>query len=556
MTIPRIASFPNDEFVYRIESFGPIASNPHVPSDPTIEVILRREHPNGDLENTWYVVKNTTIALIPYLVFNSRWQNQRRIADYFNVQTRTFKLEINPSTVQTIALEDKSESNDWWFPREVLSFGSTWNRVKGSSFLAVTHNNQVNRVVFPMVTLLRAYFAPSSKVAQHLFDNSLSDRNFINLFEEISFEDGECRVRPHLGYSNTEIAVLARLFCDPYVMQAAREPLRAYQEIMPLRANQLTHLLPHIKTFFPFQGSTHLSCRGRWFQGGDNASHFLVHNIDSCNHPMPYAKLTITKSQPVKTDEKQPKDYRASTSGSSDGHDGDTISNIEEPNKKLRDRFEALKTTTFPDLKDKIELNLEPGNAIQRRKRKNQTLDKPQGYSTGGVGKTTGEHPPFGFKTDALAEDIEVPDLFAHLITVANLLTDRGFTCRQILLNTEENTARFSYFPVAVNGREFAWSWLRPNLRRRALVIEAQSNDHYLYVIETERRPSEEYTLVARSSQGKLPRQSLEGMLELGVLVRGIWRKRLPINSPWKAFKHSSISIQEQVRKLEGLLED
>jgi hypothetical protein len=140
MTIPRIASFPNDEFVYRIESFGPIASNPHVPSDPTIEVILRREKQNGDLEDSWLVIKNTTIALIPYLVFNSRWENQRRIADHFSVHTRTFKLEINSSTVQTIALEDKFESNGWWFPREVLSFGSTWNRVKGSSFLAVSHN--------------------------------------------------------------------------------------------------------------------------------------------------------------------------------------------------------------------------------------------------------------------------------------------------------------------------------------------------------------------------------------------------------------------------------
>jgi hypothetical protein len=556
MTIPRIASFPNDEFVYRIESFGPIASNPHVPSDPTIEVILRRENQNGDLENSWMVIKNTTIALIPYLVFNSRWKNQQRIADHFSVQTRTFKLEINSSTVQTIALEDKFESNGWWFPREVLSFGSTWNRVKGSSFLAVSHNNQINRVVFPMVTLLRAYFAPSSKVAQQLFDNSLSDRIFINLFEEISFEDAECRVRPHNGYTNTEIAILARLFCDPYAMQAAREPLRTYQEIMPLRANQLTQLVPHIKTFFPFQGITHLSCRGRWFQGGDNASHFLVHNIDSCSHPMPYAKLTITKSQAVKADNNQAKDYRASTSSSSDGHDGDTISNIEEPNKNLRDRFEVLKTTAYPDLKNKIELNLEPGKPIQRRKRKHQTLDNPEDYSTGGIGKTTGEHSPFGFKSDGTSEDRDVPDLFAHLITCVTLLTDRGFSCCQILLNTEEDAPQFSYFPVSVNGRDFAWSWLRLNLRRRALVIEAQRNDDYLYVIETERRPSEEFTLVARSSRGKLPRQSLEGMLELGVIVRGIWRKRLPTNSPWKAFKHSSVRLQEQVRKLEGLLED
>ena len=167
MAVPRIASFPDDEFVYRIEGFGPIDSNPHVPSDPTIEVVLRRESNQGVLEDKWILVINTTIALIPYLVFNSRWKNQRRIADDYNVQNRTFKFEINPETVQTIAFDQPAGANSWWFPHDVLKFGHTWSRVKGSSCLAVSHNNQINRVVFPMVTLLRAYFASSSRMALH-----------------------------------------------------------------------------------------------------------------------------------------------------------------------------------------------------------------------------------------------------------------------------------------------------------------------------------------------------------------------------------------------------
>ena len=157
-------------------------------------------------------------------------------------------------------------------------------------------------------------------------------------------------------------------------------------------------------------------------------------------------------------------------------------------------------------------------------------------------------------KAMGFSDTRDVPDLFAHLLACASLLNHHGFTCRQILLNTDDKAAQFSYFPSSVNGRDYAWSWLRPTLRRRALVLEAFRGDQYLYVIETERRPSEEFTLVARANQGKLPRQWLEGMLELGVLVRGIWRKRLPKNSPWSTFKHSSLGVLEQVRKLEALL--
>ncbi len=543
---PRLAAAPDDDRIYRLEAFGPFRRNPSVPTDPALFLLFRREDPEtGQMLDEW-VERIGVVSLIPQLYLHSRWQHQRRIEDPRTWTIRTFDVLISDATVVPITLGHKLDNNQYLFPYRLLKAGGThWNRVRTSRFLAVDVGTVKGRLILPAPTLVASHIAPSSRLVQMLFDGTFERPSWPSrVFAEVERDGPRVVVKPASAFGRSDTIALVRMLCEPRALNAARLVSSEYPLTEPFRAQDPDVRFPDIRAAFPFEGRSRLRVLGRFFVDGADARRFLAVRVLSCTGPLPFDELVIEHEEQLKTPSPGTSEIRQRTASAKEDDDADAIIvNQAEPDRDARTRTDLIPATVFEDAKGKVRFERTEGYVLRARKAKLGSSTENNTYSTGAGQDPNSTHARYRM----VGEEESPRDLMGDLLRMLEQLAADGFPWKPILLNVpkEKPDGMYSHFPATVNGRDHPWSLVavsaverRP---RRALVAEVDTGQRILYLIETERRPSESFQMLAASVPNRLAPRELSSALELGVENQGVWNRRLKASGwLWKTVRHSA----------------
>ena len=160
-----------------------------------------------------------------------------------------------------------------------------WHKGSTHSYCIRLRLDGDRHLIVPCMELVRFYFGSSSRLLRLLFRPELR--------REDLYDPKRSFVAPSAEHSHISLSPGLPASSAPDVARLAGDR-HAWCWAARIGASLAApHHHGHVRTSFPFAGTTSLQVRGLWLPKGDRAdATFVVHQVLSCSHPLPFQRLT------------------------------------------------------------------------------------------------------------------------------------------------------------------------------------------------------------------------------------------------------------------------
>jgi len=540
-----IDSFPDDDFLWRIDWIGGVGYNADAPSDPLIDVCLA-QLPAGEanplsVSSRSSQIRRTAkigVGLLPYVAITSVWQQGRPVLTDLSACRQ--RLRIDTSSCRMVALGDLVNSVNA-IPRSSYLFAASWPHVRRTLLVTIEQGGDPYAVMVPTAELIRFYYAPSTRLAQAVFWGEYKDT--FDAERSGVFEDRSVRVHLRRWIEDQDAWTLARYICSP-VMQ--REARRLYKSVQLYQINSTSGISkPNeaLECGFPFEGPTTLQGIFLPLPGPTpDSPRWLILRLERCSAPFPFDRVIVdrdnnsTPSENTKDENLMPAWVKAEKSEQGpETLAPDRFQSNEEPQRGQQLLRIGLIEERFEYLSDKKLVKEE--KVVQRYRYSPMKADANQILTGLGTGEGTWGASNLQLTKLTTAQPREqkqrdVPVLPASLETfmqaIEMLAGQRP--CEVVLIGVGEGDTSFGAHILASfpthdprRGKRIGWAWMKlENRARRVAIAEIRSGDKIAYALEIERTNQEHAVLVlARNDLQKIGAGELQAFLLMCAMRRG-----------------------------------
>ncbi len=570
-SIDRIANFPQDDRIWRVEWMRAIEQNPNVYSEPTIQVLIARFKP--DVEKKYYanphsrlyysnmdIEVNRVIKIglgqFPLVNNGTLWKNGLCVG--LNVGKKiSLKLNINDKTVKYVKgfHKDIFEDENGIHESQILTTHNHNISAKGvyAECVGIEYKDDPFGIIIPITTLINFYYCPSTVMALAIFNGDIQH----NLNKIINTEQS-C-VDEALSLSSLKLRadvpdedswIISRIL---YTDEGFRGATLVHDSLMAQQAD-MNYKWLYPKSQFPFSGETTLEMyfkpiwcdiRNKW--------RLLVFDIISCTAPFPFKRQEVIRDNSGETadpntdipdedkEEAYPKKNQKSTS------DKPPLTNDEEPS-----NFGDVKQIIKPSKKFKFLT----GKEIEKPKKdfcrfKSAKVKTTEDLLTNKLG--TGEG-TFGDtetqKARVVSREKALKATFDNFVTaISTLNTKEGFDAKILQL-----MPKTSSIPLSRSSQYYQWSYLnsKEKMKRGVIIAEIKktiedNESEYYYLIDFSSRSNEkcQMGIISNDSYGPVSYETIYSVLIKLTDAKGRWGniKSLPDSiDKIKTMKHSWIS--------------
>jgi len=418
-----IKEFPNDDQFWRVDGIGKVSRNPYVDSEPRVQVLLSALINNyGDPLKNKNITRETKHPLIgigqlPLISIGSVWRRKEQVSIIGGSGDGGAVSVFEIDTLSTESLT--GEINSWkgvmyindtvvgCIPREYYKVGQNYKYLADSPLWAFRVNHhRCAAVLIPPYEILRSYYLSSNKVARAIFEDDIG--LLIDKKESEVLDDGNVYLSLLKTTDDSDAWFIARWLASEKTRNQIKELNRT---IVTASANatprsDTNEIGTYINIGFPFEGVTKIRAAGKFMKlhpdidqeaGEKEIWGFLVLNIQSCTHPMPFKDVACDRKNNSTQGENRDDPTLPATAFQLPPANQQypniplNLASDEEPSKSHRALLQAMFKGRFTDLTDK-ELIHNP-KLIQKYKsaRKNVVVP-PKEFSQHGTGEgTSGE---------------------------------------------------------------------------------------------------------------------------------------------------------------------
>lgn len=354
----RIASFPKDNRLWKVDWVGIPKINPAAKSEPLLTAFLTR-------------FKNTTSSVINPLNPSSLekfhlqvsigaghqslvntgsvWKNQEQVfqsVEYTELDFNVDTSQAKPITfAEKIGVDKKRILTAFQYPTGKDAF----DKIKESPLIAIPYNGDPYGLLIPAIEVIRFYYLLSSPMATAVYYGvfeklTVPTPEFDPVAKQVSFT-------LNWGVSKNDAWGIARYWSSELVKERVKD---IHEWVQKTSINQVEQVCR--STLFPFDDETTLKCQGYFITGEDGINRYLCTKLIECSGPFLFEHVNaqIMKSD-VSTEE-----YEKELANPTvpwpvyDNQSTNTVHTEEEPSKKhiakqfvnSESRFSGLKNKT------------------------------------------------------------------------------------------------------------------------------------------------------------------------------------------------------------------
>ncbi|WP_323815852.1 hypothetical protein [Cellvibrio sp. NN19] len=293
--IPKIKEFPDDGRIWRVDWFGSIERNPQVPSEPKVQVIISPLVEGAKDFAAISAVKHEDrqtitvgVGQLPAISIGSLWKNRRCIPEVAGTEEIFSNLQINSQTVQLVRSDFKTDGD--------TLIKAQFHRVGVGLYancLAIKLKDDPFGIIIPVIEIIRAYYAVSSKLSKAIFFGNFRHDIGSIINPELTCIDPinkHVSLRLRRDYSNEDGYFIARIIFDSIARNGAN---LVHDSTLRQSIAGLKWL--HPESSFPFEGTTTLFTRAKRMRVTDEKWRYIVFAINKCSGEFPYKAITFDR---------------------------------------------------------------------------------------------------------------------------------------------------------------------------------------------------------------------------------------------------------------------
>ncbi|MDO6426566.1 hypothetical protein Q4489_06045 [Thalassotalea sp. 1_MG-2023] len=537
--IPKIREFPADDRYWRVDWFGAIERNPHVTSEPFVQIVISPFIQNKDIHSSSKKLASTHVTdykdqcvikigvgQLPLISVGSIWLNGYCQTIKAGKQERFYNLLINDKTIRMVSGNHKEEDKNL-IPYDGYRTGKGFM----ANLIAVERDNDPFGLLIPAMELIRFYYAVSTDMAHVIFSGDLKHqpRNILNP-EKCGFLEEEDRCILHLRQhlSDEDGWVIGRILACDEAWQGATLPHDA------MMRDSLNTKFSHPESGFPFSGFTNLKVRGKYIKAQDSNSksgwRYLVLGIEHCSAPFPFENLTAGRdndpTQSEGEDEISDADkataFPAARHKTSDGKK--SFQNTDEPDQAKTKEHIPLPTDRFGAIAGKKVDRPEKDQCRYISRLRNVPKEDESKNLGTGQGNLDGSEIARGHVDQTRTRRKALPASFETFKEAIELLNQTEGV--QASLRPEEEV--IEYIPLTKPANKKQWSYLDSSTRTRRHVIIADIYFHHRWysLMEFELRKSDKckVALISNSNGEYYSNHQINYLLIQLANEKGIWK--------------------------------
>lgn len=219
----------------------------------------------------------------------SVWKDGVCVWEPAQVDSEVISLDLEKTPVTYKQLKDLSL--DTYF---IPHYGTDMNMWVA----CIDYKGDPEGIIVPAMELIRFYFANSSKFTHAIFNHGAHDLNtLVNAKECHYFASVKlARVMLRKDFRDDDGPIIARMFRDANALKAAR---RVWDSMYEVHTKHPNYTFFYPEAYFPFVGSTELSCFGKSVKSVDSNGverwHKFVHAILGCTASFGFDILSLTR---------------------------------------------------------------------------------------------------------------------------------------------------------------------------------------------------------------------------------------------------------------------
>lgn len=249
--------------------------NTHNVNQPVISVTLRSTNDPNNFKEV-----QVAIGQMTRLIIGSGWadgieqaENDAQQREVFNLTTYQAKFIKAGSSLS------EHEEHKFWLPFAQHN----QHKFHTESWCILVTLDEVD-VIIPCTEMLRFYFGSSSNLLKQIVRNYFTPQNVWQDYE-FDTKTGHLKITLASGISGASAADIGRIITDKTAFDAVS---LISKTITTAIVNQEK---AYIKMPFPFLGKTKLQVQGQWHTFEGMKDRFIVSQIESCSHRLPFLSL-------------------------------------------------------------------------------------------------------------------------------------------------------------------------------------------------------------------------------------------------------------------------
>ena len=547
---PKIATFPVDGRVWRLNWIAGMRPNLDSTSDPLLDLVLERLPATFDASSPWSQARHkgegvfTTVQVglgaLPGLTLGGLWRDGERLPTP-NYPLRTLNdLRFDRHSMRlmkTGALLDDGAPRNYLIPPFIHPV-HTGDALKAWC-LTLTHAGESHHLIIPVMELIRFYYCASTLTARTLLTTCHPDFMDIlmNMNESKYTDENSCVVAMRSGMKPGDLRLCAALLTSSHALKATRY---LYES---LAANLQQDGVATPKAYPPFLGKAGLVVRGIPFNSLGR-TRFLVFRIESGTFPLAVRDIHTIRYE---LDE---------DTSMADRKDLPTIRHVRNKLRKSAHRsrltpdrepdvtskreqiiFDDRRFTDYIIVTEVVRKYSTPARKTYVRFSDRETENVATGagtwMETNAVGIDYGDNTDLGVLETRRSRHPALPADFDTFQKILNVLSEMLGVNMRIVAGSKEyvehELGERSLFPLHDGETTLKWSFLDKNggERRQVLIARIDHLNGTFYLLEFQRRPNgkERFAmpLVWRDDFAKLPNElvSLEKLLKEYAMRKG-----------------------------------
>ncbi len=501
-----IKEFEKLSGVWRLDWFGGLSINDNVRSDPKIEIAFspilnekEKRFNKSAVNMNDQIIIHRGIGELPLYHIGSSWKKGQMVSslnkDVAEIEYFTIDASEHPTFVSAKNYIKDSYYNLKRFQQQncIICPGAD-------------HKGDPIELIIPCAEIFRFYYGTSTQMAQELVYGSAWEMNKLVMFENAETkekrtwedQDGNLFLTLRKRIPNSDAWTVARLIGNKHALSQARK-MADYLMIPPKDGSSRP-----IKISFPFVGISKISCQGKPVIDQTNTWRFFVLHLNTCSYPLPYQKVLLERENDGRTGTEEQgsieTNWRSPISSKPKVTSPVPINGRDEPFINSFELTLQVNLSKFIDLQNK-ELIIDI-KAISKY-RSNKLLIKGFDGIDYGTGRgTEGNSKTNRLKVNTNGDEEEIKsnihECFEELINALyvheNNIKNYNFSWNVMDLDNRlrTKTLKLSTFPKPYKGYRSRWIYMDENDRkRRALWIEIFIYNHFYYIVELERRVSQ-----------------------------------------------------------------
>lgn len=503
--LPKVNEFPDGGWT--IIWHGKVERNPDVPSEQTIDVLIRSHEADQ-------IIKIGT-GQLPILKLATHWLNGRLTTTSPSIVENLVlpDIEITPETVQTIASWDKMDEHKYAIDPRVLklSYG-----VSKSKCLAIQYNDDPFGIIIPASEVARFYFCNSTDLSHSAFwgDYNTNINQVVNL-EKCGYDDDNDRAIIHLRprFENNDAWTIGRIVLD----QTAKAAVNEIHNSLLLKMD--TEESGFFNCKVPFVGNT------RWIARGINLGtkekpRYLILQLNKCSHPFPFAELQVERDNnslqadpetDIPPEDKKP--YPSKKPDEQSDEDNKDLNSDTETNKNLDIRNLVYPSAQFDFLEGREIIKPDSKEFNQYK----SVPNSPKAPDSTGLGTGQGDYSQDSANTPTQIQRKKGVGADLEMLTEAvEILANKGM---DIKIRT------VSQMPLSSPAKRAQWAYLDSNskTKRTYIAIDIKTNQHHYCWIDIEQRKKGECVVGLLKHDTPIGDETLETILRNLSRLKGVW---------------------------------